>query len=393
MKLAFAKDIDFVKRTNGKSPLEIEQEIIDKVSPTGLIYSGLILPFKGSTGKYRVTHPDTGEFKDYAIKHFNNFTGTELFSTEKAALVSIKWKCEKLGKEFVEWDGGWKGFAKTKAVIMCKEHGRTLNPKLVYALKDDVPLACSGCRGDIVHKKSNGGKTRHEVRQEKQAIIESRCEKMNYTFKGFSGDLRYSYATKFVIHCNKHNVTWESTKCTIHKFTCPECRKEQLIQLSNRTYTDKANFYIQLLDDKFIKFGVTTRDIKIRMYEQTRKSNFNHKLIFLHEFAEGWKALDLEHEVKQRFKTHAVPYKDLPDGWSETLTIDELPHLQQLVYDFLTNPPDEADMWVSPKDIFDEDTFKLHTHFYGINKPEFFCVDDDNPDLMDDYFYSLLDAA
>ncbi|WP_206746146.1 hypothetical protein, partial [Escherichia coli] len=38
-------------------------------------------------------------------------------------------------------------------------------------------------------------------------------------------------------------------------------------------------------------------------------------------------------------------------------------------------------------------TFKLHTHFYGINKPEFFCIDDDSPDLMDEYFNTLLDAA
>ncbi|EFY9944134.1 hypothetical protein B5H70_001008 [Shigella boydii] len=390
MKLAYAAEIPFVKKTRGLSPEEYQQRIITKLEPA-FVFGGFILPWKGNHTYFRLYNLDTQEYKDYKLRKLEDTNGGELFQTEKAVWLKMESRCNEKGKKFLGWQGEWKGRNKTKARVLCPTHNQIMTPSLLHALKDDFDFDCKFCMAEKVQR-ARSGKTFDEVIKDKETLINARCETTLYIFKGFIINTQHLKDVKFKTYCKSHNHEWESHLRCADSFTCPLCIKDQLVQLSNRTYQGKASFYIQLLDDKFIKFGITTRKPEERMREQTRKSNFTHRLIFTHEFENGWKAVDLEHEVKQRFKTHAAPYKDFKDGWSETLTIDELPHLQQLVYDYLTNQPDEANMWVSPKDVFDDDTFKLHTHFYGINKPEFFCIDDNNPDLMDEYFNALLDA-
>ncbi|EMW0060156.1 hypothetical protein ABIV32_001568 [Salmonella enterica subsp. enterica] len=384
--LAFAKDI-VLTSTRGKSPSAYEQEIITKFEPT-FKFGGFILPWAGAKTLYRLYNPETGEFKDYRINKLSDTNGGELLQTEKAVWLKLERKCEIKGKRFDGWDGEWKGRNKTKAVCMCLEHNEIIKPSVNHALKDSFDFDCPRCRTDRVQYTRSGRKTRKEVIAEKCPVILSRCEVKNYTFIGFNTrpTLR---DTRFKTRCNHHGTEWESRLALAETFTCPDCIKDQLVQLTNRTYTGSAYFYIQLLDDKYIKFGITTRDPQIRMREQERKSNFNHRLIFTHQFNEGWKAADIEHEIKKRFKCYAAPYKDFKDGWSETIEIEELPNLQQLVYDYLTNEPQEADMWLSPKDIFDEDTFELHTHFYGGVLPQQFTITELPEDELEALYNSL----
>ncbi|HAK5372913.1 TPA: hypothetical protein H1V70_000138 [Salmonella enterica] len=377
MKLAFAKDIEFIKRTCGKSPAEYEQEIIAKFEPD-FKFGGFILPWAGAKTYYRLHNPETGEFKDYQINKIRQTNGGEMLQTEKAVWLKMKRKCAQKGKRFDGWDGEWKGRNKTKAVCVCLEHNEIMKPSLIHALKDNFDFDCKRCRADKSQFVRSGGRTREDVLAERQSSIIERCKVKNYTFLGFAGDMSVLKDTHFKVRCNNHGVEWDSELRRGDSFTCPDCIKDQLVKLTNRTYEGTAHFYIQLLDDKYIKFGITTRDPIIRMREQERKSNFDHKLIFTHQFNEGWKAADIEHEIKNRFKCYAAPYKDFKDGWSETLDIDELPNLQQLVYDYLTNEPEESDMWVSPKDVFDEDTFEMKIHFYGNVHPYQFSVNSDD---------------
>lgn len=47
MKLAYAAEIPFVKKTCGLSPEEYQQRIIAKLEPT-FVFGGFILPWKGN---------------------------------------------------------------------------------------------------------------------------------------------------------------------------------------------------------------------------------------------------------------------------------------------------------------------------------------------------------
>ncbi len=368
MKTAFAKDIPFIKKTCGKSPTDYEQEIIAKFEPE-FIYGGFILPWAAGNTYFRLINRETGEHKDYKIKKLKDTNGGELHQTEKAVWIKLDKKASQHNKRLIGWVDGWKGRNKTKAEFLCLSHNETLTPDVNYALKDDCDLSCRQCMSDRMQYVRSGGRTREDVLRDKGEVILHRCGIKGYDFHGFTGNLLTLKDTRFKTSCRCHGVEWESELRRANTFTCPECIKEQLVQLTNRTYTGSAYFYIQLLDDKYIKFGITTRKPETRMREQERKSNFNHKLIFAHRFEEGWKAADIEHEIKQRFNCYAAPYKDFKDGWSETIMIADLKNLQQLVYDYFTNEPEEADMWVSPKDIFNEDTLEMNIHFYGETDP------------------------
>ncbi|EGN9734609.1 hypothetical protein IS300_003649 [Salmonella enterica] len=368
MKTAFAKDIPFIKKTCGKSPTDYEQEIIAKFEPE-FIYGGFILPWAAGNTYFRLINRETGEHKDYKVKKLKETNGGELHQTENAVWLKLDKKASQHNKRLIGWVDGWKGRNKTKAEFLCLVHNETLTPDVNYALKDDCDLSCRQCMSDRMQYVRSGGRTREDVLRDKGEVILHRCGIKGYDFHGFTGNLLTLKDTRFKTSCRCHGVEWESELRRANTFTCPECIKEQLVQLTNRTYTGSAYFYIQLLDDKYIKFGITTRKPEMRMKEQERKSKFNHKLIFAHQFEEGWKAADIEHEIKQRFNCYAAPYKDFKDGWSETIMIADLKNLQQLIYDYLTNEPDEADMWVSPKDIFNEDTLEMNIHFYGETDP------------------------
>ncbi len=58
MKLAYAAEIPFVKKTRGLSPEEYQQRIIAKLEPA-FVFGGFILPWKGNHTYFRIYNLDT----------------------------------------------------------------------------------------------------------------------------------------------------------------------------------------------------------------------------------------------------------------------------------------------------------------------------------------------
>lgn len=97
-----------------------------------------------------------------------------------------------------------------------------------------------------------------------------------------------------------------------------------------------VNFYIQTLDDRYIKFGVTNRNVKRRMIEQQRESVFSHELVTSYRFVNGEYADKLERLIKKRFKCGVVNRLDMRDGYTETLPINELSKLITMTHEFVS---------------------------------------------------------
>ncbi len=95
-------------------------------------------------------------------------------------------------------------------------------------------------------------------------------------------------------------------------------------------------FYIQTLDDRYIKFGVTNRKVERRMIEQQRESVFSHELVTSYRFMNGVYADKLERLIKQRFKCGVVSRRDMRDGYTETLPIKELSNLITMTHEFVS---------------------------------------------------------
>lgn len=126
------------------------------------------------------------------------------------------------------------------------------------------------------------------------------------------------------IICYKHGEFMQRAGHHLEGRGCPSCAG------SGYDKCKPGFFYIQLLDDKYIKFGITNNDPSIRMNNQEVKSIFKHKLKYAYKFIDGSHALRVELRIKKIFKSHCglVERHKMPDGFTETLPISKLTMLR-----------------------------------------------------------------
>ncbi|WP_097758674.1 hypothetical protein [Escherichia coli] len=356
MKL-FAKDIPY-NRKGGTSPREYEKIITEKCKEYNLIFCGFIAPYKGTRTKIAISD-GKNEKEILLISFLRKKNNSFKYTDEDAHIEFAKSECHKQGAVFLGWAGGkFDRVENAKMILRCHAHNYVWDTRRYTQLRRNDKIYCPICLGITPEQ---------ELR--KQAI--ELCDKHDVDFIDWAEPFK-GKETKMHLRCRKHNIEWKKTSFYLVNLrgscNCPECTAR--IKVANKMgyyeSIDKPHtLYIQLLDDKYIKFGVTCRDPHIRMKEQANKSNFTHKLVFSHTFIEGWRAYDLECEIKDRFKCYAAKYHEMKDGWSETIHIDELSNLQQMIYDYLTNQPEDAGLWVSPKDTIDEENEEVQTYFYG----------------------------
>ncbi|ECX8623717.1 GIY-YIG nuclease family protein [Salmonella enterica] len=161
--------------------------------------------------------------------------------------------------------------------------------------------------------------------------VNERNAETGYILEGVEGDI-FSQRFKIKQYCPEHDhrfvVSWDSFKGGTKgcKYCCTSAfRKDKPV-----------NFYIQTLDDRYIKFGVTNRNVKRRMIEQQRESVFSHELVTSYRFVNGEYADKLERLIKKRFKCGVVNRLDMRDGYTETLPINELSKLITMTHEFVS---------------------------------------------------------
>lgn len=98
--------------------------------------------------------------------------------------------------------------------------------------------------------------------------------------------------------------------------------------------------YVQKLikDDKFlaVKFGITRKTTKERMYRQSRFSTFNHEIFYELKLDDAQQIRELENKIKKEMKgkTSYISKDDMPDGYTETVAPSELSTIMYIVKSF-----------------------------------------------------------
>lgn len=94
-------------------------------------------------------------------------------------------------------------------------------------------------------------------------------------------------------------------------------------------------FYIYKWSDgsnSFIKFGVTNRDLKSRIREQAKHTNFTKTLIYCRKFEDGRIPKIIEDEVKSSgVELNVISKLQFPDGFTETTLISNLNKILKIV--------------------------------------------------------------
>lgn len=116
MKLAYAAEIPFVKKTRGLSPEEYQQRIIAKLEPA-FVFGGFILPWKGNHTYFRIYNLDTQEYKDYKLRKLEDTNGGELLQTEKAVWLKMESRCNEKERNSSDGKENGKGEIERKPVF------------------------------------------------------------------------------------------------------------------------------------------------------------------------------------------------------------------------------------------------------------------------------------
>lgn len=175
---------------------------------------------------------------------------------------------------------------------------------------------CGVCSG-------KGGRSLEQFIKEAQKV---HGNSYDYTESQYTGSENY-----MDIKCNSCNGKFQQQpKAHISGRGCPKCGKYGY-QPSKPGY-----FYVQKLtnNDKTVyKYGITG-DMKRRVHEQSRDSEFNHEVLVERFFEDGSKPLVLEKFIKQYIESGVVSTEELPSGFTETFDEKYLKAVLEIVNTF-----------------------------------------------------------
>lgn len=202
---------------------------------------------------------------------------------------------------------------KSKVVVYCNDgcHFWEVDPKTLLVGK----TGCGKCSG-------KGGRSNDEFIFEAKRI---HGDKYDYSTVDYVSSL-----ISIDIRCPTHGVFKQSPKSHIFGRGCPRCGKYGY-QSSKPGY-----FYVQKLTNKdktVYKYGITG-DMKRRLHEQSRDSEFEHEVLVERYFEDGHKPLVLEKFLKQYIDSGVVSTEELPSGFTETFDVKYLESVLEIVNTF-----------------------------------------------------------
>lgn len=342
MEIKFASEFTDVKPRRLEGLLRVEADVQAKCKQINYTYNGFVVSDNKPTAmRLSLTcneHNETWnttEAKAFISKEQSGCTGCfahkraiggkttpkdKILAKADAACKKYNLVCDGIEEgEYINQD--------CKIKISCADCGRSLTPVKIYHLisKGRVCRECS--KAKTIAKTIAKEEAEKIVRLNERTdfvydrIIE-RNKETGFILRGIVGDMQ---GTDFIIRqrCPTHNhnfsVTWTSFKGGTKG--CKYCN-------TSAFRTDiPVYFYIQSLDDRYIKFGVTNRKVERRMIEQQRESVFTHRLIKSFRFSKGEHASKLEKLIKTKYECGVVSRDDLRDGYTETLPFEALPEI------------------------------------------------------------------
>lgn len=201
----------------------------------------------------------------------------------------------------------------TKVTVHCNEgkHDWEVDPKTLILGKS----GCGVCSG-------KGGRTTEQFISEAKLV---HGHKYDYSTVEYESSI-----VPVKITCPTHGIFQQSPKSHIAGRGCPGCG-EYGYQPSKPGY-----FYIQKLSNKkktVYKYGITG-DMKRRLHEQSRDSEFEHEVLVERYFEDGNKPLLLEKFLKQYIDSGVVSTEELPSGFTETFDAKYLESVLEIVNTF-----------------------------------------------------------
>lgn len=237
---------------------------------------------------------------------------------EKEAVENIKNICSQKGYELLGFKGGsWLGAKNTYLILECLKH------KVIWDTTSYIKFV-----------KCNRGCFECGIESRAHAKVKTISDTLD-TFKKRHGN-RYLYDfSKFKTQKSKIDIfctlceDWVRQTADNHSQGkgCP-CNK------SGFTKTKPSKIYLVLwstFNDRFLKVGITNRNVEDRVLQQSRGTVFTPKILREFNFLKGNLCSDIEAEIKSSFESGIVTKQVFPDGYTETFHIEDYHKILKLI--------------------------------------------------------------
>lgn len=191
------------------------------------------------------------------------------------------------------------------------------------SLKKFTVAPCFAC-GKIVAANKKTKTTKQFIKDS----IKIHGDRFNYDKTVYTGS--HSYLS---ITCKEHGDFEQSATDHLSGYiACKGCSPHSGFDKnkSGEMYFTKWSYGLKI----FIKFGITNKTSKSRINkQQTRRSGIMYKptILNIFKFEDGAECAEVEATVKRSFNTGVVDKEEFPDGFSETIELQDYPAALALV--------------------------------------------------------------
>lgn len=250
-----------------------------------------------------------GVFETYKINLLNNKMPCGCSKmpkwTKEQFSILCKRAAKSLGYEFIDFHGEWKG-SYTKVKLLCSKHGEWIGSKIGHLLNSGA--GCPKCKIETVAK----SKMKPDSEMIKSFILTgafSDGTKFRRMDKAETGSLKYRWEVVCPV-CGEKNISL-AENLQAGKVPCICSNHRQTFGYINKVENTAGDIVA-------IKFGVTN-NIRRRVWEQNRVTNFTVSNLLTYEFLDRKSCRNAETECKKLLDCGLLSRVDLPDGWSETV--------------------------------------------------------------------------
>jgi uncharacterized C2H2 Zn-finger protein len=223
------------------------------------------------------------------------------------------------GYKFIEFINPFK-VIHTRINLRCSVHGNGKSfgtpwlPTINNILRGG---ACPKCQNRYVYSQNE--------------IVDKIGKVTEYKFIKFVSDSSLGVKSRVIVECPNHNSEekrfsqWNTTPDYLFNGNgCPSCA-EYGFNKSKGAYFYLQNLY-QADDLIGLKYGITNRDPKARMYQQNAKSVLRHNLVSSLYSDDGSKIYEFEKSIHNHFKelgiNSFISKEIMPDGYTETVAVN-----------------------------------------------------------------------
>ena len=150
------------------------------------------------------------------------------------------------------------------------------------------------------------------------------------------------------INCPNHGLFKITPDNFLYRAGCPQCRgkhsrgyparrgrgNEPKKKTGRKPFIEYFHFYIHNVDNKFLKFGITSGSVEGRRIGIESNSDFKHELIFRRTFNDRLLCAAIERSIKLSFETNVAPAGSMTDGITETVNMEHLDQIIKIVNSF-----------------------------------------------------------